>query len=138
MDKGSSTSERDSSVLVLHSWHSIAFVTTNHLLDFSQYHFTPPYSRSTVLLSWSPHQTKILMSFPPVICACCKKLGTYVAKIDMDVVYVAMAIYVCCKSMFEVFHVFEAYVVSVSSGCCICCYGYTRMFQVYDSSVSGV
>jgi hypothetical protein len=34
MDEGSSTSERDSSVLLLHSSHSITSVTTNHLLDF--------------------------------------------------------------------------------------------------------
>ena len=61
-----------------------------------------------------------------------------VAKVDLDIAYVAMAIYACCKHMFEVFQVFQTYVLSVSSGCCknrsgccICCYGHTRMFQVF-------
>jgi hypothetical protein len=29
-----------------------------------------------------------------------------VAKIDWDVAYIAMAIYVCCKCLFQVFHMF--------------------------------
>ena len=47
----------------------------------------------------------------------CFKYYLDVAKVDLDVAYVEMAIYACCKSMFQVFHVFETYVVSVSSGC---------------------
>jgi hypothetical protein len=60
----------------------------------------------------------------------------YVAKVDIDVVYVAMAILACCKSMFEVFHVFEAYVVSVSSGytyvAMVIYTCFKRMFQVLE------
>jgi hypothetical protein len=43
----------------------------------------------------------------------------YVAKADLDVACVAMAIHVSYKCMFQI------YVVSVLSRCCICCTGYT-------------
>ena len=37
-----------------------------------------------------------------------------VAKVNRDVSYVAMAIYVCCKRLFQMFHLFfQTYVASV-------------------------
>ena len=60
-----------------------------------------------------------------------------VAKVDLDVAFVAMATHVCCKCMFEIFNRFQKYVTIASSGCCksilgcCTCYdGYTLMFQV--------
>jgi hypothetical protein len=40
-----------------------------------------------------------------------------VAKVDLDVAYVAMTIYARCKPMFQLFHVFQTFVLNVSSGC---------------------
>jgi hypothetical protein len=40
-----------------------------------------------------------------------------VAKVDLDVVYVAMTIHACFKRMFQVFHLFQTYVGSISFGC---------------------
>jgi hypothetical protein len=40
-----------------------------------------------------------------------------VAKVDLNVAYVAMTIYACFKQMFQVFHLFQTYVASVSFGC---------------------
>jgi hypothetical protein len=40
-----------------------------------------------------------------------------VAKLNLNIAYVAMAIHVCFKRMFQVFHLFQKYVASVSSGC---------------------
>jgi hypothetical protein len=75
-----------------------------------------------------------------------------VAKVHLDVVYVAIAIYTCCKRMFQVIHVFKTYIITISSryckarfGCCICFYGYTcifkrmfQMFQVFETYVANV
>jgi len=36
-----------------------------------------------------------------------------VAKVDPDVAYVAIDVYVCCKSLFKMFHLFYLYVASV-------------------------
>jgi hypothetical protein len=35
-----------------------------------------------------------------------------VAKADLDVAYVAMAIHVCCKYLFRMFHLRQTYVAS--------------------------
>jgi hypothetical protein len=58
-----------------------------------------------------------------------------VAKVDCDVVYVAMVVHVCCKRLFPMFlffqtyvaivfiwmlHMFYTYVASVLSRCCVC------------------
>jgi hypothetical protein len=40
-----------------------------------------------------------------------------IAKVDLDVAYVAMTKYACCKLMFQVFHVLQTYVANVSFGC---------------------
>jgi hypothetical protein len=40
---------------------------------------------------------------------------TYVAKVDLNVVYVAMTIYACFKSLFRMFHLFQLYVANVLS-----------------------
>jgi len=40
-----------------------------------------------------------------------------VAKVDLDVIYAAIAIHACFNRMFQVFHLFHIYVVSVSFGC---------------------
>jgi len=40
-----------------------------------------------------------------------------VAKVDLDVAYVAMTIHACFNRMFHVFYQFQTYVASVSSGC---------------------
>ena len=61
-----------------------------------------------------------------------------VAKVDRDVVYVAMIVHVCCKLLFPKFHqffqtrvasvfiwmlhMFHTYVASVLFGCCVCFY----------------
>jgi hypothetical protein len=66
------------------------------------------------------------------------------AKVDQDVAYVAMVVYICCKCLFlmlhlffqtyvtNVFiwmlHMFHTYVTSVLSGCCICL---QLFFQVF-------
>jgi hypothetical protein len=74
-----------------------------------------------------------------------------IIKIDRDVAYVVMAIYVCCKSLFQMFHMFfqtyvasmfiwllhmfHTYVASVLSRCCIC---FAWAFQVFFASVLDV
>jgi hypothetical protein len=40
-----------------------------------------------------------------------------VAKVDLDVAYVAMPIHSCLKRMFQVFHLFQTYIANVSSRC---------------------
>jgi hypothetical protein len=57
---------------------------------------------------------------------------TNVAKVDQDVVYVAMGVHVCCKRLSPMFHLvfrhmlqvffwmLHTYVVSVLSGCYVC------------------
>jgi hypothetical protein len=65
---------------------------------------------------------------------------TVVAKVDMDVTYVAMAIHVCCKYLFKVFHLLLTYVASafiwILNIYVICCSGSTHMLQAYVSNVS--
>jgi hypothetical protein len=52
-----------------------------------------------------------------------------VAKVDRDVAYVAMVVYVCCKCLFLMFHLlFRRMLQSCLSGCCIC---FTHMLQVF-------
>ena len=41
------------------------------------------------------------------------KVDCDVAKVDQDVVHVAMAIHVCFKCMFQMFYLFQTYVASV-------------------------
>jgi hypothetical protein len=41
-----------------------------------------------------------------------------VAKVDIDVAFVAMATHVCCKCMFQMLHLFQTYVTNISPGCC--------------------
>jgi hypothetical protein len=57
-----------------------------------------------------------------------------VAKVDLDVAHVAIAIHVCCKSLFNMFHLFQTYVATVLSGCCKsrfrCCI-YKHVASVY-------
>jgi hypothetical protein len=55
-----------------------------------------------------------------------------IAKVDPNVAYVVMIIYICCKRLFKMFHLFQTYVASVLSGCCIC---FIHMLQVYVSTV---
>jgi hypothetical protein len=45
-------------------------------------------------------------------------LYIFVAKVDLNVAHVIMAIHACFKCMFQMFHLFQMYVVSVLSGCC--------------------
>jgi hypothetical protein len=40
-----------------------------------------------------------------------------VAKVDLDVAYVAMTVHACFKRMFQVFHLFQTSVANVSSRC---------------------
>jgi hypothetical protein len=42
---------------------------------------------------------------------------TYVAKVNLDVAYVSVAIHACFKSIFQMFHLFQLYVVNVLSLC---------------------
>ena len=52
-----------------------------------------------------------------------------VAKIDRDVVYVAMVVHVCYKLLFPTFHLFFRHILQVClSRCCIC---FTYMLQVF-------
>jgi hypothetical protein len=37
---------------------------------------------------------------------CCNCVCLHVAKVDLDVAYVAIAVYVCFKCMFQIFHLF--------------------------------
>jgi hypothetical protein len=81
-----------------------------------------------------------------------------VAKVDQDIAYVAMVVYVCCKLLFPMFYLFfHTYVASVfyldvayvSHVCCKCfirmlhtvCNDFQvflQMFQMHVSSVSSV
>jgi len=79
-----------------------------------------------------------------------------VAKVDLDVAYVAMTKYACYKPMFLVFQLFQTYITNISSRCfknrswcCTCCkWLYThvssvlsvfrRMLQVFNLDVSKV
>jgi hypothetical protein len=56
----------------------------------------------------------------------------------LDVIFVALAIYVCYKCMFQMFQLFQTYVSSVLSGCCICCSDNTLMLREYVLNVSYV
>ena len=68
-----------------------------------------------------------------------------VAKVDLDVAHVVMAMHVCFKCMFQIFHLFQANVASVLSGCCKsisgwCIYMYVasicfKCFQVFHTYV---
>jgi hypothetical protein len=55
-----------------------------------------------------------------------------VAKVDRDVAYVVMTIYVCYKRPFQMFRLFQIDVVRVLSGCCIC---FALMLQVFYPDV---
>jgi hypothetical protein len=55
---------------------------------------------------------------------------TYIAKVDLNIIYVAMAIHARLKSIFQMFHLFQFYVANVLSlilyvskviECCTCC-----------------
>jgi hypothetical protein len=76
-----------------------------------------------------------------------------VAKVDRDVAYVAMVVYVCCKRLFPMFHLFfqtyvtgmfiwmlhmlHIYVANVLSGCCVrVCNGFQVFFMCVFTSVS--
>jgi hypothetical protein len=48
--------------------------------------------------------------------SCCNCFHLDVAKVDLDVAYVAMAIHAYFKHMFQVFHMFQTYIASVSCG----------------------
>ena len=71
-----------------------------------------------------------------------------VAKVDLAVAHVTMAIHVCCKSLFEMFCLFKTYVASVISGCCIyvamtmlqvhVSIGFRRMLQLFYLNVANV
>jgi hypothetical protein len=52
-----------------------------------------------------------------------------VAKLDLDVAYVAVNIHSCFKRMFQVFHLFQMYVASVSSVSDVCCKCFIWIFQ---------
>ena len=58
-----------------------------------------------------------------------------VAKVDRDVVYVAMAKHVCLQVCFLNVSTDSSRCCMFSSGCCICCSGYTRMLQMYVPNV---
>jgi hypothetical protein len=59
-----------------------------------------------------------------------------VAKVDRDVLYVAMVVHVCCKSLFQMFHLFFKRMLQVClSRCCIC---FTHMLQVFYLDVAYV
>jgi hypothetical protein len=52
-----------------------------------------------------------------------------VAKVDRDVVHVAMLYTSVFECMFQIFHLFfQTFIASVSSGCCIC---FTCMLQLF-------
>jgi hypothetical protein len=59
-----------------------------------------------------------------------------VAKVDLDVVYVATAIHVCSKYLFRMFHLLRTYVASAFIWSCICCTGYIHMLQAYVLNIS--
>jgi hypothetical protein len=49
------------------------------------------------------------------------KVDRDVSKVDPDVAYVAMVVYICCKRMFPMFHLFFRYMLQVClSRYCIC------------------
>jgi hypothetical protein len=52
-----------------------------------------------------------------------------VAKVDQDVVYVAMAIYACCKGVFQIFYLFFRSMLQV------CLFWMLRMFYAYVAGV---
>jgi hypothetical protein len=66
-----------------------------------------------------------------------------VAKVDLDVAYVAMAIHVYCKLLFQMFQLFQTDVARILSRCCICftlmlfhpdvAYDFTHMLQMFLS-----
>jgi hypothetical protein len=59
-----------------------------------------------------------------------------VAKIDRNVVYVAMAIHVCCKRLFQIFHMFFRRMLQVCLFvCCIC---FIHMLRVFYPDVAYV
>jgi hypothetical protein len=57
----------------------------------------------------------------------------YVAKVDQDIAYVAMVVYICCKLLFLMFHLFFKRMLHVClPECCIC---FTHMLQVFYLNV---
>jgi hypothetical protein len=60
-----------------------------------------------------------------------------VAKVDLDVAYVATVVHVCCKGLLLMFHLcFRMYVISVYldvacvlSGCCVCLQRFSSVFR---------
>jgi hypothetical protein len=74
---------------------------------------------------------------------------TDVAKVDQDVVYVAMVVHICCKSMSPMFHLFfKRMLQACLFECCICFHTYVASvfiwmlcmfcngFQVFFTNVS--
>ena len=63
-----------------------------------------------------------------------------VTKVDQDVVYVAMAIYVSYQHPFKMFNLFQTYVASVLSECCIClnicCMCMLQIFHLFQTYVT--
>jgi hypothetical protein len=57
--------------------------------------------------------------------------NTDVAKVDMDIAYVAMAIHLCCKYLFKMFLISLVCCKCFLSGCCICCSSYIHILQAY-------
>jgi hypothetical protein len=65
---------------------------------------------------------------------------TYIAKVNLDIAYIATGIHTCFKSIFQIFNLFQLYATNVSSlcfksisGCCTCCN--TRRWRRHDSRV---
>jgi hypothetical protein len=77
-----------------------------------------------------------------------------VAKVDQDVAYVAMVVYIYCKLLSPMFHLFfqsyvarvfiwilhisHTYIASILSGCCVCSYNGFKCFSDVFASVSSI
>jgi hypothetical protein len=60
---------------------------------------------------------------------CCKYFIRMLQKVDQDVTYVEMVVYVCSKRLFSMFHLFFTHMLQVClSECCMC---FTHMLQVF-------
>ena len=59
-----------------------------------------------------------------------------IAKVDRDVIYVAIVVHLCWKGLFPMFHLFFRRMLQVClSGCCIC---FTHMLQLFYLDVAYV
>jgi hypothetical protein len=72
--------------------------------------------------------------FLNVLEVCCKCFHMDATKVDRNISYVAMAVYICCKRMFQMFYLFFKRILKVClSVCCIC---FTNILQVFYLDVA--